>query len=369
MTEEWRGVVNAILYVVQFDELGPEEVSRVSRNLLTKPFFDLTPDQEYRALLEALESGAELNATIGTRHSEAEIRDFLNRIVAELDDMRPWPEPQFQELPMTRWPEFAGRAPFAQVDVSWPEIETKLRLIFNKSDSDGRECLPVRMRSGVEVGFIWPGWPGSSATAVVALKTDLPAHRIVDEIIQATLLEPSDITVLGPTSTVPRGSVARYQTTPIRPEFVGEEVPGNRVWRNTHVKYLNATERQAYKLTIRDGLLYDSTGRLLDTSTASTLWTPQGGRAIFVMDENGDLYSAPQHIAGVFHHSSFLAGAPAAGAGEIRVSNGHLDLISDHSTHYRPTRELTRQVVEHLRENGVHIDDSQVEYHAPPDAV
>ncbi|QIS12184.1 hypothetical protein [Nocardia arthritidis] len=266
MTEEWRGVVNAILYVVQFNELGPAEVSRVSRDLLTKPFFDLTADQEYRALLEALESGAELNATIGTRHSEAEIRDFLNRIVAELDDMRPWPE------------------------VSWPEIE--------------------------------------------------------------------------PTSTVPRGSIARYRTTPIHPEFVGEEVPGNRVWRDTHVKYLNATERQAYKLTIRDGLLYDSTGRLLDTSTASTLWTPQGGRAIFVMDENGDLYSSPQHIAGVFHHSSFLAGAPVAGAGEIRVSNGHLALISDHSTHYRPARKFTHQVVEHLREKGVHIDDSQVEYHA-----
>ncbi len=155
----------------------------------------------------------------------------------------------------------------------------------------------------------------------------------------------------------------RYGTTPIQPAFRGENLPGNDRWGGRQVKYLTDVERQQFRLTARDGLLHDSQGNLFDTSSAYTLWTPSGGRAIFAMDQHGNIYSAPFHILGEFHHSSFLAGEPVAGAGELAANQGRVLLISDHSTHYRPARKFTQQVVDSLRRRGVAVDDGQVEYH------
>ncbi|MFD3704968.1 hypothetical protein ACFWUP_17680 [Nocardia sp. NPDC058658] len=154
-----------------------------------------------------------------------------------------------------------------------------------------------------------------------------------------------------------------YETTPIQPASRGENLPGNDRWGGKQVEYLTEDERQKFRLTVHDGLLHDSSGHLFDTASARTLWMPSGGRAIFAMDHYGHLYSAPFHILGEFHHSSFLAGEPVAGAGEIAASQGKVLLISDHSTHYRPARKYTRQVIDSLRRQGVAVADSQIEYH------
>ncbi|MGI5221201.1 hypothetical protein [Nocardia sp. CA-290969] len=156
-----------------------------------------------------------------------------------------------------------------------------------------------------------------------------------------------------------------YQTTPLQPEFRGEHLLGNRQWGNSVVRYLAPEERAPYWLFANNGLLYTGEQKPLDTTFTSTLWTPQGGRAIFVMDEHGQLYASPYHLLGEFHHSSFLAGGPVAGAGEISAVQGQVRLISDHSTHYRPARRFTHQVVDSLRRQGISFDERAVEYHYP----
>jgi hypothetical protein len=152
-----------------------------------------------------------------------------------------------------------------------------------------------------------------------------------------------------------------FETTPLRPEFAGEHLPGNRVWDGTHVTYLDEQARLRFRLQARDGLLHTADGALFDTTTASTLWSPEGGRAIFVMDAAGTLYSSPQHLLGRFHHSSFLAGGPVAAAGEIVARQGRVLLVSDHSTHYRPPRRFTRQVPLALRAQGIEAGDLPLE--------
>lgn len=52
-------------------------------------------------------------------------------------------------------------------------------------------------------------------------------------------------------------------------------------------------------------------------------------------------------------------------AGELKVSNGEPQLISDQSGHYRPTQGMTAQVVQQLRSQGVPIDDNQINMMAP----
>jgi hypothetical protein len=89
---QWRRVNNGVLYSVQFaQELDGAEVDRIARWLLGRPLWDLTQQQEYDALAQALRSDAQLTELIPDRHTEEAYRDFLHRLLARLDEARPWP--------------------------------------------------------------------------------------------------------------------------------------------------------------------------------------------------------------------------------------------------------------------------------------
>lgn len=335
MSDNWRAVANAVLYKIQFaGALGNDEIQRMATSLVHQPLWDLTVDDEYRALLEALDSGEVLDPVVQVNFSESEKRAFLTAVAAELDKMRPWPERPFREVPLDRWPEFAHLAPIARVEEPWTDLQPLLGKMFRKPAGFNREILPLRLKSGTEIAFLWPGWPGESSTALVALGEKIDPDEIVREILSVSPIDPTTVTTL-PAPTTP---FTTYEVTPLRPEFVGEHIPGNRIWNGTHVHYLTPAEREPYRVTVANGLLYNSQGALFDTSTARTLWTPQGGRAIFVMDASGEIYSSPEHLLGRFHHSSLLAGDPGSRRGRtLRRKRPHPpDLRPQHPLPPRP---------------------------------
>ncbi|WKB55793.1 hypothetical protein [Eleftheria terrae] len=141
-------------------------------------------------------------------------------------------------------------------------------------------------------------------------------------------------------------------------QYSGEET--GRVW-GTQVAYLNRSERRATKLTIdsSSGLIYDAAGQLFDTRHGGT--GLERGHAIFVMDHNGELYASCDNVVGKFHHSSFLAGAPVAGAGTMKVINGQLQELTRRSGHYRPTEGQHHQVVDNLLRQGVSHFNSRLD--------
>jgi hypothetical protein len=149
-----------------------------------------------------------------------------------------------------------------------------------------------------------------------------------------------------------------YRATPMHPDFIGEDVPGNKVWSGSTVKYLGEEERAELKLSIRGGEIFDAKGDLFDT-TGSRALESNTRRAIFVMDEHGNFFASKLHFVGRFHHSSLLAGAAVAAAGEIEVRNGELIAISDRSGHYLPGREFTDQAIQELEKCG--IDTGRIE--------
>lgn len=120
----------------------------------------------------------------------------------------------------------------------------------------------------------------------------------------------------------------------------------------TSVKYLNAEERKAYRVTIQNGLLVDARGQPVDTRNASTAFANNKGRAIFVMDPQGNIYLSNEQTRGKFHHSSFMAGGVVAAAGDIRVENGKIVAISRKSGHYRPTEAQIKQFADHIYHQG-----------------
>lgn len=144
-----------------------------------------------------------------------------------------------------------------------------------------------------------------------------------------------------------------FKSQPMQAQYVGEHVPGNSIWGSS-VTYLDDAGRQAYKLTVKDGKLYDANGKLFDTAACSTAHSGCG-RAIFVMDRQGNVYASTVQEVGKFHHSSFLAGQPVAGAGELVVENGVVKLISNKSGHYRPTAEMNEQVLKTLEAQGIDV--------------
>ncbi len=136
-------------------------------------------------------------------------------------------------------------------------------------------------------------------------------------------------------------------------EYSGEHLPGNPIWA-TSVAYLDQEQRQQFKLTVKDGKIYDAQGKLFDTQNGKTAcFGGNAGKAIFVMDHDGNMYASNYHAPGKFHHSSFLAGQPVAGAGEIAVHNGEIQYLSRNSGHYRPSAAQLEQVAQNLSSQGL----------------
>jgi hypothetical protein len=159
-----------------------------------------------------------------------------------------------------------------------------------------------------------------------------------------------------------------YETGGIQPEYVGEQYPGGPMG-SPGVRYLSEADRERFRITVRDGLLYDPRGTLCDTSGGVSAFGPDArGRAIFVMDEHGNLYASRRQEFGVFHHSSLLAGGDVAAAGEFIVKDGRIELVTDRSGRYMPGRWQTQQFLDQLASQGVEIDPNRVTFFAPPES-
>jgi hypothetical protein len=145
-----------------------------------------------------------------------------------------------------------------------------------------------------------------------------------------------------------------FKTQPMNKHYEGEHLPNNAAWGTSTVKYLDDAEREAHRLHVRDGKLYDASGKLFDTRAAQTHFSGNG-RAIFVMDDQGRIYASTYQEVGKFHHSSLLAGKPVTSAGELVVENGVLKTVSNRSGHYRPPAEINEQVFKSLEAQGVDV--------------
>lgn len=101
------------------------------------------------------------------------------------------------------------------------------------------------------------------------------------------------------------------------------------------VEYLKSDEaRKPYKLSVNGQGLLLQNGALFDTTNMSTVFSGKGW-AIYVVTPDGDIYAAT-HKLSAFHHSSLLAAADVAGAGELQVTKGKIVSISNKSGHYLP---------------------------------
>ena len=137
-------------------------------------------------------------------------------------------------------------------------------------------------------------------------------------------------------------------------KYVGEERPGG--YYASAVEYLDENTRKPYKIHVEDGLLFHENGLPIDWDRAQ--FTNEFGAAmmaIFSMGACGDIYLTYHHEIGIFHHSSYLAGAPLASAGEMLVVDGRLLEFTNGSGHYRPPGYIAAQALHRLKEMGADL--------------
>lgn len=138
-----------------------------------------------------------------------------------------------------------------------------------------------------------------------------------------------------------------YTTQPMRERYLGENL----------LTYLKTPEERApYRIVVRENRLF-----WLDGVTPVDTDVCLGRGAIFVMDCHGSIYISLFHRRGEFHHSSFLAGAPVAAAGEVEVENGVIQSISNRSGHYQTDVNHFKQVIAELQKRGIELRPSQIE--------
>lgn len=119
----------------------------------------------------------------------------------------------------------------------------------------------------------------------------------------------------------------------------------------TRVEYDNDVRRQQMtRVTVRGGLLVTADGKPFDTTKMVTMFSGPGN-AIYVMSPDGHLHVS-SHSVGYRHHSSLLAGASVAGAGEMCVRQGRIVWISNKSGHYQPPPLNLLQSVVSLTRQG-----------------
>ena len=158
---------------------------------------------------------------------------------------------------------------------------------------------------------------------------------------------------------------ARLKAIPMRPKYQGEEARG--------VLYYRGEERARHRVTVRDGMLWDHAGKPVNAGVkapeGSTLSFPEGegphdrrqwGFAIYALDLDGQLYISFDGQRGRIHHSTFLAGAPVACAGEMIIFDGRVFALNNQSGHYQPPPSALKQLTPILARGGIDLSKVRV---------
>lgn len=126
---------------------------------------------------------------------------------------------------------------------------------------------------------------------------------------------------------------------------------------NNMVVSVSAKDRDKYKVRFEEDQLgrvqlKDHDGNLIDTTNAS-----EGGRAIMVVDTNGDYYFSNDYGFKRFHHSSLVGGEDVLFAGEIEVRGGVITRISNKSGHYHTPEDRLVELKQDLKNRGIDYTD------------
>lgn len=192
----WQMVVGQLLYAVEPNvELDDELAQRLAKLMIERRGFPSGPEVYHWGLSQAVTQEDLLaGQVLPTRHHDAALREFFQRIVRHLDAARPWPPPRWERLSADDWS--WRQAPTTAV------IKGGLSYVHGRFHhfpdrlADGGEAthvLVLRLRTGevVALEVLAAPTPADARTRVKVLAGD--PNTAVDSMIELAEIRPEDV--------------------------------------------------------------------------------------------------------------------------------------------------------------------------------
>ncbi|CAN5640635.1 hypothetical protein BH09ACT7_BH09ACT7_25230 [soil metagenome] len=188
MTSDWQGPINQLLYGLTFTrEITDEVVAGFADAAVNYTGLGLGPEVYYRAIQEALASGTDpVGANQLPQLEHAEVIGYLRALAARLEELRPWPEPNFRRLDVSNWSAFERAVPIARLDASMLVVRNTLKTSFDPigNSQPGSYVLMLRLRTGETVALRGTYDRGDKVT-LLADATGDPAE-VIEHFVSAT---------------------------------------------------------------------------------------------------------------------------------------------------------------------------------------
>lgn len=105
----WKSLLVDILYGTELAERASDRmVDKLAQELVKQRYFSYPPAAYYESVQHALASEGQL--AYDSDQSEPAVKDFFERLLVRLDEMRPWPVPAIRKMDMDAWPDFIRSA-------------------------------------------------------------------------------------------------------------------------------------------------------------------------------------------------------------------------------------------------------------------
>ncbi|MCT2277823.1 hypothetical protein [Micromonospora chalcea] len=89
--DDWKSIINQILYGLMFTpQLDDSTAEQMAAAMAEWRYFGTGPDVYADAIVQARRYDGPLTDEIETPHGEAAFREFLGRLGASLEALRPW---------------------------------------------------------------------------------------------------------------------------------------------------------------------------------------------------------------------------------------------------------------------------------------
>jgi hypothetical protein len=152
--EQWRGFVNGVLYLVQFepDLERSADSNRSVQRLIDRPLFDRPVQDTVDALRAALASGGQLTGGIPQPHDEAAVRSFLTQLVDRLEQLRPWPVQPYRMKSIRECPELLAAPVVGTLLLDWKQAADRLRRTAESVGADA--VLVLVLHTGETVAIV-----------------------------------------------------------------------------------------------------------------------------------------------------------------------------------------------------------------------
>ncbi len=354
----WRGAIAQILYCVQYVAvLDGRAASEVSRAIIARRCLSDGP-QAYLDAIDAALLQERSVCVVSTPHDDNDVRPFLQALAGEIRRNHPWSPPPALELRLDNWTRLFGTAqPVGRIELRQLEVSQLLGFEFGDITGMQEPGLLLRLKSGAVVGLLAPAMINHAGVSIFS-GSEAHARQAIDEISRMIDLHPSSLTVF----------VTNGQSTASSTQLLKQRQPGllpDLEPLSSGVERWSAERIERQRVVVdEEGFFRTIDGGVLDTRMATASWRTNAELALFIMDPHGNFYVSLRRVIGRIHHSTLSGGGPVAAAGELRVREGRLSVITDHSGHYPPTRSANQIVVSELQSRGVAMEDVLLDFAA-----